>query len=1035
MKSRTTWNRCSGGFWAVVTAVVLLSGCSNDGGGNSPGPAPTYTVGLQAEPAEGGTVAGAGDFDSGADATIEATANTGYRFVNWTENGTEVSSQASYTFTVSAHRSLNANFEPASYSVGGTVTGLTGAGLILQNSGGDDLSITSDGPFTFATALPDGTAYDISVLAQPSGQLCTVNNRAGKVNGADISDITVVCGQTYTVGGTVTGLAGSGLVLRNNGGDDLTIGGNGEFSFPTPLADGSAYSVSVLNHPTNFSQSCTVINGSGKLSGADVSNITISCTTNSYSIGGTVSGLESSGLVLQNNGGDDLPVNGSGNFIFATAIADGSAYSVEILTQPANQHCAVTNGIGTVSGAHVDTVTINCEPTYTVTARVSGLAGTGLVLQNSGGDDLPIPGNGDFVFQTRLTDGSSYSVDVLLQPTDLSQTCEAPNGTGNVGGANVIVDIACSTNTYTVGGSVTGLNGSLTLQNNDADDLPLTADSQFTFATALEDGTPYGVSVLSDPPGQRCTVTNGSGTLNGADVTNVGVECVNVFTVSTAAGQNGEINPTSAVVEAGGTTTLNLNAFAGFHFGEVSGCGGSFDPATGTYTTGPITADCTVESSFVGGVWTWLGGSDTPNAPGVYGTQGLWEPGNMPGARLGAAAWTDAEGNVWLFGGLGLDAAGSIGFLGDLWKYTLATGEWVWMGGSDTPSVPGVYGVKGTPADANTPGSRVDFASWIDAGGRFWLFGGVGFDAEGLLGHLNDLWMYDPAAGQWTWVGGTSIANPDPVYGTLGQSTPENIPGGLARAGSWTDQNGNVWLFGGEGFGKPGVVGRLNNLWRYDPASNQWAWMGGPGASQPSAPAVYGTQGVADLANIPGARQEPTSWTGAGGNLWLFGGDGYDSAGAPGYLNDLWKYNPTSGQWTWMGGANTVGAAGVYGSQGVSDPANIPAARAASVAWRDDLGNLWLFGGLDQNSTGATRFINDLWKYNPTSGEWVWMAGSKTFDASGVYGTPGLPAAGNVPGARARSPGWKDSVGNILFFGGDNNGLLNNDLWRFDVPR
>ncbi|HEY0178015.1 MAG TPA: hypothetical protein VGC30_00090 [Dokdonella sp.] len=84
---------------------------------------------------------------------------------------------------------------------------------------------------------------------------------------------------TYTIGGDVRGLAGSGLVLQQNGGDDLAIGADGAFVFATPLSDGSAYAVSVLEQPTDPAQTCTVANGSGSVDGADVTNVEIDCTT------------------------------------------------------------------------------------------------------------------------------------------------------------------------------------------------------------------------------------------------------------------------------------------------------------------------------------------------------------------------------------------------------------------------------------------------------------------------------------------------------------------------------------------------------------------------------------------------------------------------------------------------------------------------------------------------------------------------------------------------------------------------------------
>ena len=116
--------------------------------------------------------------------------------------------------------------------------------------------------------------------------------------------------------------------------------------------------------------------------------------------------------------------------------------------------------------------------------------------------------------------------------------------------------------------------------------------------------------------------------------------------------------------------------------------------------------------------------------------------------------WIDASGNLWLLGGQGIDWTGTSGLLNDLWKYSPNTGEWTWMGGSNTvpPSnnyilengQPGVYGILGTPAPGNNPGGRLGGAPWVDASGNLWLFGGMGFDKNGVQGNLNDLWRYQP---------------------------------------------------------------------------------------------------------------------------------------------------------------------------------------------------------------------------------------------------------------------------------------------------
>src|SRR5690349_6611154 len=98
-------------------------------------------------------------------------------------------------------------------------------------------------------------------------------------------------------------------------------------------------------------------------------------------------------------------------------------------------------------------------------------------------------------------------------------------------------------------------------------------------------------------------------------------------------------------------------------------------------------------------------------------------------------------------------------------------------------------------------------------------------------------------------------------------------------------------------------------------------------------------------------------------------------------------------QWTWTSGDNTVNAAGVYGTKGTAAAANKPGNRNEQSGWKDASGNFWIFGGL--NNAGTVH--NDLWKYNPGTGQWTWVSGDNTTNASGVYGTKGTAAAANKP--------------------------------------
>jgi len=164
---------------------------------------------------------------------------------------------------------------------------------------------------------------------------------------------------------------------------------------------------------------------------------------------------------------------------------------------------------------------------YSIGGTLSGLGdGNSVVLQNNGGDDLILSANGGFSFATALGGGNVYDVTVLTQPVD--QTCTVSNGTGTLFGLNVTdVAVSCVTVSRSIGGSVSGLDSgkSVILQNNGDDDLTVSADGGFSFATALLSGSTYNVTVLTPPSEQSCTVSNGSGTVSGADVSDVTVVC------------------------------------------------------------------------------------------------------------------------------------------------------------------------------------------------------------------------------------------------------------------------------------------------------------------------------------------------------------------------------------------------------------------------------------------------------------------------------------------------------------------------------
>lgn len=174
----------------------------------------------------------------------------------------------------------------ANFNIGGALSGLAaGLSVTLQNNGSDDLVLSADGGFTFPTTASNGDNYNVQVSSQPVGQTCSTSNNTGTIPSADVSNVTVTCANTtFTVGGTLTGLALGGvdsISLQNNGGDDLTLSGNGLFVFSTPIANGAGYSVQITGQPAG--KSCTATNNTGVIAGANSTSTSINCVSNAGS--------------------------------------------------------------------------------------------------------------------------------------------------------------------------------------------------------------------------------------------------------------------------------------------------------------------------------------------------------------------------------------------------------------------------------------------------------------------------------------------------------------------------------------------------------------------------------------------------------------------------------------------------------------------------------------------------------------------------------------------------------------------------------
>ncbi|MDD3266415.1 MAG: kelch repeat-containing protein [Burkholderiales bacterium] len=357
---------------------------------------------------------------------------------------------------------------------------------------------------------------------------------------------------------------------------------------------------------------------------------------------------------------------------------------------------------------------------------------------------------------------------------------------------------------------------------------------------------------------------------------------------------------------------------------------------------------------------------------------------------------------------------------------------WTWVGGNNTTNSPSVY--NGNNA---IPGARDLSISWTDKTGNLWLFGGQGYAANNSeSGVLNDLWKYNSVTKVWQLIGNQTSLNVNGVYGIQNQESSGNYPGGRFGSISWTDESSNLWLFGGFGYDSAtNIKGALNDLWVFNTTTNKWKWVSGDKLI--NANGVYGRKGIPDSLNTPGARLGSVGFADESGHLWMFGGA--DSISTLNDYNDLWKFNTTTNQWTWVNGESTINSYGVYGIQQMPNVLNKPGARLDSVGWVDNTGNFWLFGGNGRDGIGfLIGDLNDLWRYNPNTNIWTWMSGSNMSNKYGMYGQLGVSSQNSIPGAREhRIPlAWVDTQGSFWMLAGDGYGAnskgLLNDLWQYN---
>ena len=519
-----------------------------------------------------------------------------------------------------------------------------------------------------------------------------------------------------------------------------------------------------------------------------------SSTPPTYSIGGSISGLTAGGLTLA-NGSDTLSITpGSGSFQFPTSVGNLTIFNVTVSAQPSGLNCLVGYGYGKVQAADVSTVQVNCFTDWTWiggssapnSIGVYGIQGTASVVNMPGsryGSMSWVDTAGQlWLFGGVGSDGAGGygSLNDLWRYSPLTGQWAWVSGSISASASGVYGSQGVPSAVNSPGARIgtvswTDLGGNFWLFGGSGYDsvgnlgnlndlwMYSTTSGQWTWVSGsnlVDSQGNYGsmgvAATTNVPPAReeaaawtdhagRFWLFGGAGPAGGSylvflnDLWMYGPTThqwtwISGSTGPRAAGVYGTQGTASATNTPGARIGGAQWTDSSGNLWLMGGYGYDYSGVTASWINDLWMFDTDTTQ------WTWVSGLDsiggvaTVDAPGVAATS------NVPGALFQTANWSDSSGNFWMFGGFGNFNLEDQNYENGLWEYKPSTSEWTYATAYGISAVS--YGSLGVPSSTNIPSARTGAATWVDANGKHWMFGGTGEDSNNEPANFGDLWNF-----------------------------------------------------------------------------------------------------------------------------------------------------------------------------------------------------------------------------------------------------------------------------------------------------